>query len=112
LFVVGSVRFLHQRVKWGSVVWVNTIMTMLLLFLLLVAYYVSSSHSLTLAMVLLILLPLGFLVSLQTSILTALVKSLRQKSHAVPLSNSSLCSQWSLFPSARRSLACWLTSSP
>ena len=74
LFVVGSVRFLHQRVKWGSVVWVNTIMTLLLLLLLLVAYYVSSSHSLTLALVLLILLPLGFLVSLQTSILTALVQ--------------------------------------
>ena len=74
LFVVGSVRFLHQRVKWGSVVWVNTIMTMLLLFLLLVAYYISSSHSLTLVIIILILLPLGFLVSLQTSILTALVQ--------------------------------------
>jgi hypothetical protein len=74
LFVVGSVRFLHQRVKWGSVVWVNTIMTMLLLFLLLIAYYISSSHSLTLVIIILILLPLGFLVSLQTSILTALVQ--------------------------------------
>jgi len=74
LFIVGSVRFLHQRVRWNSVIWISTTMTILFLLFLLVVNYVITSHSLSLLLIVLVLLPLGFLVSLQTSILTALVQ--------------------------------------
>jgi MFS family permease len=79
LFIVGSIRFLHQRVKWSAVIWVGMVMMLFFLIFLVMSYYASLTHTLSLILVGLVLLPLGFLVSLQTSILTALVQVSSQK---------------------------------
>ena len=74
LFIVGSVKFLHKRVKWNKVVWGSTIMTFFFLLFLVADNYVAPSASLNFILILVVLLPLGFLVSLQTSILSSLVQ--------------------------------------